>query len=72
MFRGTPHYMYLRVCDTVDPMSGCTGWDAGMYSYYAGPIFTDPICNDGVIKVHSPTGKVLFDMKVIGMPDICN
>lgn len=72
MYRGTPHYMYLRICDDVDTMSGCTGWDAGNYSFYAGPINTDPYCNDAVVRVHAPDGRVLFDHKVHGLNDYCD
>ncbi|GAA5031295.1 hypothetical protein GCM10023258_29330 [Terrabacter aeriphilus] len=72
LYRGTAHYMYLRICDSVTPLTGCTGWDAGNYKYFAGPINTDPICNSAVVKVHAPNGAVLFDRKISGLNDICN
>jgi hypothetical protein len=63
-WEGTAHYMYVRSCQNVTgrpPGQGvnCSGWDAGQYSSYAGPIYWNG-CASRVI-VDSPTGSRVVD-----------
>lgn len=64
-WKGTPHYMYLRVCRTRDRPNhgvGCSGWDAGQYSLYAGPIWHPaPWCQSIHAKIDSPSGHRVYD-----------
>jgi hypothetical protein len=64
---GTPHYMYLRVCANPNgngpgpgPGTGCSGFDAGKYSYYAGPIYHRHVCASYVI-IDTPSGNRVHD-----------
>ena len=64
-WEGTAHYMYVRSCQNVTgrpPGQGvnCSGWDAGLYKSYAGPIYWSPACVSKVI-VDSPSGDRVFD-----------
>jgi hypothetical protein len=63
-WKGTAHYMYVRSCQNVTgrpPGKGvnCSGWDAGKYSSYAGPIYWNG-CASRVI-VDSPSGNRVVD-----------
>jgi hypothetical protein len=64
-WKGTPHYMYVRSCQNVTgrpPGKGvnCSGWDAGLYKSYAGPISWGAACASRVI-VDSPSGNRVVD-----------
>lgn len=64
-WEGTPHYMYVRSCQNVTgppPGTGvnCSGFDAGQYSFYAGPIYWSAACATKVI-VDSPSGNRVFN-----------
>jgi hypothetical protein len=64
-WEGTPHYMYVRSCQNVvgrPPGQGvnCSGWDAGLYRSYAGPIYWASACVSKVI-VDSPSGDRVFN-----------
>jgi hypothetical protein len=64
-WEGTPHYMYVRSCQNVSgrpPGQGvnCSGWDAGKYKSYAGPIYWAHACVSRVI-VDSPSGSRVVD-----------
>ncbi len=63
-WEGTAHYMYVRSCQNVTgrpPGQGvnCSGWDAGQYASYAGPIYWNG-CASRVI-VDSPSGNRVVD-----------
>ncbi len=72
-WKGTPHYMYLRVCRTRDRPNhgvGCSGWDAGLYSFYAGPIWHPQTwCQAIRAKIDSPSGRRVYDGWVSGPCD---
>ena len=72
-WKGTPHYMFLRVCKGRDRPNhgvGCSGWDAGQYRYYAGPIWhAQPWCQAIRVKIDSPSGRRVFNGWVGGPCD---
>lgn len=72
-WKGTPHYMFLRVCARQDRPNhgvGCSGWDAGLYRFYAGPIWHPQAwCQAIRAKIDSPSGRRVFDGWVSGPCD---
>ena len=64
-WKGTPHYMFVRVCDRqVGPrkLAGCTGHDAGQYREFAGPIyFPRWHCYVAHVKLQPPGGGRMIE-----------
>lgn len=61
-WRGTPHYMSIRLCKTWGDTSTCGAADAGNFSYYAGPVVRDfnqaNHCYCAKVVVKRPNGTV--------------
>ena len=72
-WKGTPHYMFLQVCaKQIGPRkgSGCGGFDAGAYSYFAGPVYhSQQWCTAVHVKVDVPGGKRVVDRFIHGPCD---